>query len=268
MLKRGKFPLTRVYAYVKISTLLSNCLISAPKLPFYMRKQTLIASVPTIATPSFSYMFSVLSEKSSSFKESFTRTRNGFQKPNIKLPKLAIIVIILVVVAAGVIIAFKNIPSGSQTTASSNKPSAPTPYATQVINKEFSFPIKDNDGKEISKIKYLIESANLQDEILVKGERAKAVTGRTFLIVNLKITNSYKQGIQINSRDYVRLILDGKKDELIAADIHNDPVEVQAISTKSTRIGFPINEDYKSLEIQVGEINGAKQSIKVEFPKK
>ncbi len=232
-----------------------------------MKKSVLATSAQTISVPSFSSLFSVIADKSSSFRESFSRTKNGFRKPNMKLPKQAVIIIILVIVAAGVIIAFKNIPSGSQTTANSSKPAAPVAKATMTINKEFSFPITDSNGKELSKIKYLVESANLQDEILVKGERARAVTGRTFLIINLKISNSYKQGIQINSRDYVRLISDSNKDELIAADIHNDPVEVQAISTKSTRIGFPIDENYKSLEIQVGEINGKKESIKLNFKK-
>lgn len=200
-------------------------------------------------------------------RDTFSKTRSNFKKPDFKLPKQAIFIIVVLLIVAGIIVIFKSAPSGTQTAGTSAKPAAPTAKATQVINKEFSFPIKDNDGKELSKIKYLIESANLQDEILVKGERARAVVGRTFLIFNIKITNNYKQGIQINSRDYMRLIVDGKNEELIAADIHNDPVEVQAISTKSTKIGFPIDENYKSLEIQVGEINGTKQSIKIQFPK-
>lgn len=232
-----------------------------------MRKSFAYASTTAAATlPSFVSFFGTVSDKSAStVKETFTRTKGKFKLPKFKLPKQAVYAIIGIIVFAGIIFVYKTASTGSRTTVANAKPLAPTPKATMVINKEFSFPIKDTEGKDISTIKYLIESANLQDVILVKGERATAVTGRTFLILNLKITNSYKQGIQINSRDYVRLIVDGKKDELIAADIHNDPVEVQAISTKSTRIGFPIDEKYKSLEIQVGEINGSKEDIKINF---
>ena len=169
-----------------------------------MKKQVLAVNASTISVPSFSSLFSVLSEKSSSWKESFSKTRNGFKKPNMKLPKQAIFIAVIILIAAAVIIAVKNIPSGSQTAANITKPAAPSAKATQVINKEFSFPIKDADGKELSKIKYLIESASIQDEVLIKNERARAVAGRTFLILNIKITNSYKQGIQINSKDYIK----------------------------------------------------------------
>jgi hypothetical protein len=76
------------------------------------------------------------------------------------------------------------------------------------------------------------------------------------------------KGIEINSRDYVRLIVDGNTKEMLAPEIHNDPVEAQAISTKYTRVGFPINTSDKNLVLQVGEINGPKQTIKLEFKNK
>ena len=177
-------------------------------------------------------------------------------------PKV-IAIVLGVIIFVGILFVFKNATNTNTNSASSQKPSAPIVKAKQGINKEFNFPIKDVDGKEISKIKYFISSASLQDEILVKGERARAVKGRTFLILDLKITNPYKQGVQINSRDYVRLVVNNKLSELIAADIHNDPVEVQAIATKSTRIGFPINEADHNLDIQVGEINGSKTTVKL-----
>lgn len=141
---------------------------------------------------------------------------------------------------------------------------APISKAKQLINKEFLLPIKDDKNKEIEKIKYFIESAELQNEILVKGQRATAVKGRTFLILNIKITNKYTKTIALSSKDYVRLIVDDKK-ELIAPDIHNDPVQIQAIATKYTRLGFPINENYKSLKLQIGEVEGKKETINLNF---
>lgn len=131
---------------------------------------------------------------------------------------------------------------------------------TQKFNKSFSFPLRDGAGKEVSKVKYEIVNAELRNEIIVKGQRANSVKGRTFLVLNIKITNSFDKAIEITSRDYVRLIV-GDSSEKIAADIHNDPIEVQPISTKSTRLAFPIDDKKQSLQLQIGEINGKKETI-------
>jgi hypothetical protein len=42
-------------------------------------------------------------------------------------------------------------------------------------------------------------------------------------------------------------------------------VEVQAISTKFTRVGFPINENDSDLKLRVGEIEGEKETIPLEL---
>ena len=136
--------------------------------------------------------------------------------------------------------------------------------ATQIINKEFEFPLMDK-GVELSKIKFVVESAELRDEIIVKGQRATSVSGRTFLILNLKVTNDFSQLINISTRDYIRLLKNGNTAELLAPEIHNDPVEIQAISTKYTRLGFAINESDTNLIIKIGEINGQKQDIEIKF---
>lgn len=137
--------------------------------------------------------------------------------------------------------------------------------ASYEINKEFSFPLRDGGGEEISRVKYMVERAELLDEIIVKGQRATAISGRTFLIFTLKITNEFKQPIEIETRDYVRLSVNANRQEWLAPEIHNDPVEVQAISTKYTRVGFPINETDKDLVLRVGEIDGQKEEIPIQF---
>lgn len=153
--------------------------------------------------------------------------------------------------------------SSSVLSDSDQRVSLKKPKAQQFINKEFLFPLKDGKGVEVSKIKYFIQDAQLQDEIVVKGQRATAVKGRTFLIVYLKITNDFNQDISLKSRDYVRLMVNNSAEKL-APDIHNDPVEIQAISTKYTRLGFPINDTDTNLILQVGEITGNKQNIKLD----
>lgn len=135
------------------------------------------------------------------------------------------------------------------------------------LNKQFEFPLLDETGKEVGKFTYTLETAELNSEIIVKGSRATAVKGREFLIINLKIVNSLDKGVEINSRDFIRLIVNGNTKELLAPDIHNDPVEVQAISTKYSRVGFAINESDNSLVLQVGQINGDKQTVPLNFKK-
>lgn len=133
------------------------------------------------------------------------------------------------------------------------------------INKQFEFPLKNTKGEEVSKIKYTVESAELRDEILIKGKRASAVSGRQFLIINVKIANEFGKSFEINSKDYVRVVVEAKEAELLAADIHNDSVKVQPISTKYTRLGFPVNDADKNFKLKVGEINGEKIDIEIKF---
>jgi hypothetical protein len=133
--------------------------------------------------------------------------------------------------------------------------------ATQETNKEFSFPLKDENGTEVSRFGFVVEKVELRDEIIVQGKRATSVSGRTFLIVNLKITNQYNQSIKINTRDFIRLATTKDKVEWLAPDIHNDPVEVQPIATKYTRVGFAINDSDRDLTLRIGEINGEKEEI-------
>jgi len=192
--------------------------------------------------------------------------RNKFNR-KLVLPALgAIVGIILAIVIGGRLIntLTGNTKASTPILSSNDRPSVPKAIAKQELNKVFNFSLKDTNGKEISKIRYKLMDATLQDEIIVQGKRNVAVQGRVFLIMNLKIDNNYQQGIRINSRDYVRLKVNNSS-ELLAPEIHNDPVEVQAISTKYTRIGFAINESDKNLILQTGEINGPKETITLDL---
>jgi hypothetical protein len=191
----------------------------------------------------------------------------GFKKMFRFFKRSPYVVLALAVIVVGVIAFFvvKGVidNSGSVVAAvDDSRVDLKKPLASQTLNKEFKFPLKDAKGKEVSQLSLMIQNAELRDEIIVKGQRATSIKGRVFLIVNLKITNSYTQSIQVNSRDYLRFIINGSSEKL-AADIHNDPVEVQAISTKYTRLGLPINDTDKDIVLQIGEITGKKESIKL-----
>lgn len=157
--------------------------------------------------------------------------------------------------------------STSKPPASDKRAAAPAIIATQKIDKSFLFPVKNDKGDVLTKVKYLVDDANLEDVIIIKGERATSIKGKTFLVINIKITNSFNQGMNINAKDYIRLSVNNSA-EMLAPDIHNDPVAVQAKSTKLTRVAFPVNDTDKDLTLYVGEINGNKEPIKLTLSRK
>lgn len=171
---------------------------------------------------------------------------------------LAVLGMILIFIAY-----FVGISIGKQnSTISLSQVSLSQPTLTKKINKSFTFPVQDANGKELAHFIYLIQSLQLQNEIIIKGQKADAVAGRTFLILNLKLTNPTSQSLQINTRDFVRITLD-KSADLLAPSIHNDPVSLQPISTEYTRIAIPIDTTVKTVTLHVGEINGQKTDIPV-----
>jgi hypothetical protein len=165
-----------------------------------------------------------------------------------------VLVIIIILFIASKIISSKSKPKSAsvQGTAAAQK--------TETINKDFTFPITNVNGGPIS-MKFTVQDASLNNQIVVQGQTATAVKGRTFLIVTLKIANTFNQSIQINTRDYIRLSVNGDENTWLAPDIHNDPVEIQAISTKFTRVGFAVNTTDKNFILQIGEIKGNKEKI-------
>lgn len=132
------------------------------------------------------------------------------------------------------------------------------------INREFSIPVYDKDKVLSNPIRYTVTEAQLTKQIVIKGQKATAVSGRTFLIINLKLVNDFNESLFLNTRNYVRIQPAGIDDRL-APEIHNDTVEVQPLSTKMTRIGLPVNEDQTSFTLFVGEIDGPKEEIPFSF---
>ena len=141
---------------------------------------------------------------------------------------------------------------------------ADVPLKFATLNKDFQFSMTGANGVEITKLNYTITSAELRDTIILRGERATAAPGRLVFILNLKLRNDSNQRLQLNSQDYIRLSVNGEN-EWLAPEIHNDPVEIQAISTKLTRLGFAINSSDKDFRLRVGEIKGEKTTSTINF---
>jgi len=191
---------------------------------------------------------------------SLPKFNNFFKNKKSYFLPIAVIVILFVGISYLTLKGTSATPSGA--VGSDGRVEIKPAKAEQEFSKTFEFPLRDDKGKEVSRLKYQIQNIELRDEIVVKGKRATAIKGRTFLIVNLRVTNDYQSAIEINTRDYVRLSVNNSKERL-AADIHNDPVEIQPISTKETRLGFPINDSDNDLKLFIGEINGKKEELKL-----
>lgn len=195
---------------------------------------------------------------------------SGLSKYNLNIPRsikrnhfIYGVVAVLLVIA---FLAGKQFSGNSANLSLGGKTEAPKAFATQILNKKFSFPLKDDKGKEVAKISYFVESANLQDAFIYQGKVATAVKGRSFLIFDLKITNPYTKTIEINAKDYLRIKVNNSSEQL-APEIHNDPVQIQANSTKYTRIGLPINDSDKNMVLLIGELQGQKQTVKLDLKK-
>lgn len=231
---------------------------------------TRAAKTTTIRIPRLiSYLFSLgeaVSPRptSSKFKLSFSGPSSG--NPPKKINWKKVIPVAIVLIAAGLTLA------GLGRVLTRVKPSSPASdgrvtvagaKATNQLNQEFSFPIKDSTGKKITDMKFFLETAELRDEIIVQGKRAVAIKGRTFLVLTFKISNNFTRSLEINTKNYFRLTVNGKESDLLAPDIHNDPVVIQPTSTKYTRIGWPLYDTDSSLTLLVGEIEGDKTRVEL-----
>ena len=186
----------------------------------------------------------------SKFKSFFTKKKIG---------TYAFILIILIIVVGGLRIALRQ---GSVNGASTSAQSDDT--KTTSINRDFSIIGYDEEKKKSDNVKYTLTDAQLTREIIIKGQKAKAVAGRAFLIINLKLVNDFNHSLFLNTRNYVRVQPKGGSDKL-APEIHNDTVEVQPLSTKLTRIGLPVNDTDHEFSLFIGELDGEKQEIPIAF---
>ncbi|OGC58280.1 hypothetical protein A3A70_03240 [candidate division WWE3 bacterium RIFCSPLOWO2_01_FULL_42_11] len=166
------------------------------------------------------------------------------------------VVVILIIV--GLVGAFNYFKKGNVLSSKTDKVAVVAATATQEVNRTIELSVADGKAQPV---KMTVEKVELRDEVFVQGKRAKAVKGRTFLILNVKIVNDNNSSLQLQTRNFVRLSVNGNESEWLAPEIHNDPVEVQAQSVKYTRIGYSINETDKQMKLRVGKIDGDKQTI-------
>ena len=132
------------------------------------------------------------------------------------------------------------------------------------VNKKFTFPAIDNQGKVAGVINLTITSAEKTPEVLVKDQTYKAKEGKLFLIIDLELQNDSTNRLNIYPGDLIRLTI-GDSDKKFAPDLHNNLVLVAPISTKVDRVGFVIDTDVKNLKLLIGELEKTKTEVSLNF---
>lgn len=136
------------------------------------------------------------------------------------------------------------------------------------VGKSFDFPALNNQGKPLynTKIKMKIDRIEKTDQVFVSDKTVSAKNNKKFLIVQLELKNDATQPTNLLPGDLVRLTIGGDEGNKFAPDLHNNLVPVAAISTKLDRVGFVIPETAREFKLYVGEIEGKKEAISVNFP--
>lgn len=168
---------------------------------------------------------------------------------------VGIIIVALLLVVVGV---RRNMRTSNASSAKSTK---------VAVNKSFNFNALSNQGKSTgNKIKFTIKDSEKTNQVLVKDQTYTATNNKLFLILNLELRNDETTLQNIIPGDLVRLSVGGDDDTRYAPDLHNSLVGIAAISTKSDRVGFVIPSESKNFKIYVGELEGKKEEVRVDFP--
>jgi len=178
--------------------------------------------------------------------------------------------ILVAVLAVAAVFAASRIGSTQSSAQVSGRLSVTHPRDTFEVGREFSFPVRDSEDNIVGHLKLKIEEAELRDELIINGEVARSVKGRTFLIINLKVTNDLDRALRsVPLLSYLRLSVNGAEGERAAPGIHSLGEErvlrVDPISTKETRVGFPVNETDRDFVLFVGEVNGEKERLELDL---
>ncbi len=137
------------------------------------------------------------------------------------------------------------------------------PLATTDLNAHYNFVATDASGNPADQVGFLITKAEKTKQVLIQGRPANAKGDKAFLVLHIEIENASTNKLYLAPVNLLRLVDDqGKK---FAPDIHSDTVEIQPISTKITRVGFVVLADQPHFLIQVGELEGDKQDLEINF---
>lgn len=180
-------------------------------------------------------------------------------KKMIAFPVRYWLLMVIFIIAAVIILAVTKLPNYR---ANSNAVSNLIPQGSADINKQFNFPVRGADGKEIgSALPIKITSVERANKVILNGRVFNAKDGRNFLTMNMEIDNKTNNQLTVKPVDFVRL--EGSDGRYYAAEFLTAPIKVEPISVKRTRIVFMTDEGQKKLKFLVGEISGSKENLEI-----
>lgn len=141
-------------------------------------------------------------------------------------------------------------------------PTKPAKATTQV-GRSFEFPAAKVGKKGEEEVTFTIVSAELKDEIRVKGAQRKADKGKLFLLLKLEIENETPDRLSLTSSDFVRLV--GEAEKKFAPDFHNATIIIDPLSVRKDLVSFIVEEKIKSFKFLVGELEEEKETVEVSF---
>lgn len=210
-------------------------------------------------SPSKKFNFQFKKVNFSFFKKLKLEKVKGIKTPFTKHPKIALVVLALLLVGGFLVFRFQGKTQNVSLSASSSN-FAPTKEI--VINRQFNIPIRTAKGEASGDtLKITLTSAENTNKILIQGQPATARDGKSFLILNLEVENSTKNQLTVRPVDLIRMVDANNKS--YAPDIHNNDVAVEPISIKKTRAGYVIDDSQKHFKFLIGEVSGNKETIEV-----
>lgn len=134
------------------------------------------------------------------------------------------------------------------------------------VDKSFEFAGLNNLGKtQPQKIRLTIKNIDKTNQVQVKEQVFEAKNKKLFMIVNLELKNDATLALNLVPGDLIRMTVDGDAENKFAPDLHNNLVPIAPISTRIDRIGFVIPQDAKRFTLYIGELEGEKEEVAVQF---
>ena len=178
-----------------------------------------------------------------------------------KKVKIIFVIVCVTVVLGGLFIVGKGKgESKSQSPVVTTTVSEPSAKAE--INQTFLVSIS-NASKVTREVNFTITSVERKGEIRLKDVTRRPASGKDYLLIRIEIQNDHSEKLAIASQDRIRMV--GDQGKLFAPDYHNGAIVVEPLSVKKDLVAYVVDKSTKSFSFMVGDLNGEKQRIEVNF---
>ena len=149
-----------------------------------------------------------------------------------------------------------------ETTVQTPAPGKPA-KATAEVKRSFEFPAPRVGKKGEKEVTFTLVSAELKDEIKVKGVPRKAGKDSLFLLLRLEIENETTDKLSLTPSDFIRLV--SKEEKKFAPDFHNATIIIDPLSVRKDLVSFIVPKDEKNFTLLVGELEEEKETVEISF---